>query len=95
MADLPATPFTVLTEERTDADSPLDESLVVDIGVDLNFLKAGVDSLQANVTTLQVDVQALQVEVTTLQAEMITVQADVTTLQADQTGGRVLSWVAM
>lgn len=95
MADLPAVPFTVLTVERTDADSPLDESLMQDIGIDLNFLKFNVDTLNTNVTTLQAEVNTLQAEVTTIQGDVTTLQADVTSLQAGATGNRVLSWVAM
>lgn len=53
MTQLAATPFTALTLEQVDADSPGDEVLTSVIGVNLNYLKAQVDTLQADVTTLQ------------------------------------------
>lgn len=76
MTDLPAAPFTTLTVERTDADSPLDETLMQDYGVNDNFLKARTDTLIARVDTIEA--------VTSLQAgEIDVLQAQVTTLQDD------------
>lgn len=98
MANLPAVPFTQLTVERTDADSPLDESLMQDIGIDLNFLKAGVDSLQDRMDLVEIDVSTLQSEMSDVQADVTTLQADVTTLQNDISGfagDRILAWAAM
>jgi hypothetical protein len=40
MPVLPSTPFTALTSERTDVDSPISEDLMQDMGIDLNYLKA-------------------------------------------------------
>lgn len=53
MTDLPSTPFTTLTIERTDADSPLDETLMQDLGTNDIFLKFRTDTLIARVDTIE------------------------------------------
>ncbi len=86
MTDLPAAPFTTLTVERTDADSPLDETLMQDLGTNDLFLKFRTDTLIARINTIEA--------INTLQdAQINTIQGDVTTLQNDISvlgGGAVL-----
>jgi len=59
MVDLPNDPFTLLTVERTDADSPMDEVLVQDIAINTHHNKAHVTSLEADVTSLYAEVTTL------------------------------------
>ncbi len=71
MTDLPPAPFTTLTVERTDADSPLDETLMQDLGTNDIFLKFRTDTLIGRTNTIEAvntiqagDINSLQTQIT-------------------------------